>query len=514
MGPWLFYLLAVPFRLLGSSPVGLLVGAGIINVTCVVLIVRCVRSFAGDLVAASVAVAMVVFLITASGDRLIDPWNPWVVQLPFLLTVISAWAVLNARPQWMTCVVAAGSLCVQSHIAFLVPVVVLMVASVIGTIRGPSGAGRHLLRAGVVLVIVWLPTAIDLVLPGRHNMYKVARWFLRSSTAPTNGLRAGLDVVLHETGLGASWIGGHVRTRPLIASYDGSLGHLPGAGLLIVAAAGVLAWRWRHRVIGTLVALLAALLAAAALEMSQARGPLYPYLFGWVTVTGLLCWIAGVVAVTVAWPSIDERLGTIIRLGATACALTLVWTGLHAGLPLSPLERTGDSAIVRRLVSQAETRLSRNTTYALVHGGDAYNSIYELGVAAAIRADGFHLVAPPNAVVLFGQHMIDPAAGSDEQLTVDSPYETNHPTGDAVAVDDPLRPAERAWETWLVQHLTAAYQAAGSEDAVKIVAAGEGNDVLLAGYFVHDPSLDPFLHELAALRSRGRSVAIVTWPAR
>ena len=40
-GPWLFYVLAIPYRILGSSAVGLLVGASVINLVCLVVIIRC-----------------------------------------------------------------------------------------------------------------------------------------------------------------------------------------------------------------------------------------------------------------------------------------------------------------------------------------------------------------------------------------------------------------------------------------------------------------------------------------
>ena len=88
LGPWLFYLMAIPYRLLGRSASGLLIGAGAINVLSIVMICRCVRSIANEQLAALFSGGAILFVLTAHGPRLVDPWNPYVAQLPFLLAVV------------------------------------------------------------------------------------------------------------------------------------------------------------------------------------------------------------------------------------------------------------------------------------------------------------------------------------------------------------------------------------------------------------------------------------------
>ena len=518
LGPWLFYLLAITYRLLGRSAVGLLAGAAAINVVSVVLVMRCVRSVAGELAAAVVTGGALLFLVTARGNRLIDPWNPYVVQLPFLVAVVCCWAVLNRRHEWLALLVGAGSLCVQAHITFIVPVSLLFALAAASTFRDRStSSGVHARRALIVAVVAWLPAAIDLVLPGGHNLYHVAHFFIAPTTNRTGGLSAGIDVVLRETGLRSSWLGGHIGLRLFSDGYDGGLGLLPGVGLVFLGATALLAWRRRDRVLGTLVGIIAVLLPAAVTEMALGRGSLYPYLFGWVTLLGMMCWAVFVIAI-VHSPSLSGRAILHMRWALASCvalvASVLVIGGIGALPPRSPRERRGDAAIVRRVVAESEPELSRSSPYQLIHGGDIYSSIYELGVVDELRHDGYTITVPPNGGVLFGRHMTDQRALKYPRLSIVAPYEQADPGWRVLALSDPLNPTERAEEAALVDSLVALYASLGDPngDATGIVKLAEGDQVLIAGFAHPDPRAQPMLQRLATLRQRGRSVAVLLAP--
>ncbi len=508
LGPWLFYLMAIPYRLLGASSVGLLVGAATINIVCLLMAIRCVRSVAGERAATIVAVGAVLFLLTATGDRLIDPWNPYVVQLPFLLALVCCWAVVNRHWRWFAWLVGAGSLCVQAHIAFLVPVVALVTATAIVLIRSPSPDTRTAVRrAGIVGAIAWLPALIDLFTPGDHNVYRVARFFIRPSHAPTAGLAAGANVVLRETGLRASWLGGHLGLQLFTDGFDGRVGLLPGTGIAFLCIAALLTRRRHDAVVGSLVAILATLLPFAVVEMALGRGELYPYLFGWVTIVGMMCWAVGLMAVL---PSRDMPvLGWVIAAGATALAAILLLTGFARQLPRSPRERPQDAAIVRHLVTETEPKLSHSVRYQLDHGNDAFSSIYELGVVDLLRHDGYNITVEPRGRVLFGRHMIDPHACSYPALAIIAPYESIHPGDQLLALSDPLTAAERAQEAALVTTLADKYQQAGSPNAANVVRFAEDDLVLIANFVHPDSQQQPLLQQLAVLRQRGRAIAVV-----
>ena len=508
LGPWVFYLMAIPYRLFGSSAVGLLVGAAAINVVSLAMILRCVSEFAGQRSANVIAGGAELFLLTATGDRLIDPWNPYVVELPFLLSLVACWAVMNRQWRWLPWLVGAGSLCVQSHIAFLVPVMVLLILAAVAVIRSSSSVTKRVLRSTMaVTVVAWLPTLIDLFLPHRHNLYRVARFFARTPSAPNNGVHAGIAVVLRETGLQASWLGAHLGRRLFTDGFDGGLGLLPGLGMALLLVAAVVARRRGDTVLGSLVLILALLLPAAVVEMSLGQGELFQYLFGWVTVVGMTCWAAGVLAIL---PTRQAAVVTWTLAASTATlAVCLLATGFTATLPRSPRERDGDAAIVRQLVVETEHHLARDTSYRLVHGSDAYNSIYELGVVDELRHDGYRITVEPNAVVLFGRHMIGDPLGSYPILKIVAPYESVGPTETVVALSDPLSPSERSHEAHVVSTLTSRYAQGASPDAASIVRYADGDLVIIAGFVHPDKQLEPLLRDLAASRNRGRSIAVI-----
>ena len=507
LGPWVFYLLALPYRLLGSSAVGLLVGAAAINIVTLVAVMRCVRAVAGRGAAAVIAAGALLFFITATGDRLIDPWNPFVVQMPFLLAVVACWAVVNRLWFWCAWLVGAASLCVQSHIAFLAPAAVLVAIGGVALWRAPQGERRRpLVRTAVVAVIAWTPTAIDLFLPHRHNLYRVVKYFAQSSPSATAGVSTGLRVVLRETGLRASWLGGRVGVHLFTAGFDGGVGVLPGIGLVALVLVGLLAHRRRDSVIRSLALLLGVLLVVAVAEMSSARGELYPYLFGWVTIVGMLCWAAAICGAVRMIPvaGLDERLPWL----TVAASLGLLAAGVGSITPRSPLERAGDDAIVRRLVAQVEPALQRGRRYRLQHGEDAFSSIYEHGLVNALRGDGYPVVVDPLAAVLFGHQLTDPNAAAYPTLAVVAPYEATPPGWTVIGLSDPLTTAERAHEAELVSTLCSAYAQTANKVASDIVRTADGNLVLVALLVDSDPSHGPLLQDLAALRSRGRSIAV------
>jgi hypothetical protein len=512
LGPWLFYLFAVPVRLLGDSPVGLLVGAAALNVVSLALVLAAARRVAGGRAAAVIVGGALLFLLTAVGDRLIDPWNPYAVQLVFLVTVVSVWAVLNGAWRWLAVAIGAGSLCIQAHITFLVPVAGLVAVGVVyGIVNARRTTARRLIPAAVVAVVAWLPPAIDAVLPGRHNIADVVGFFIRPSHDRAVGFGRAAGAVLRETGLESSWLGWRVPLLGVIDSFTGAGGVLPGLGLLWLACAGISAHRRHDRPLGTLVALVAGLVPLAVLELSQGRGPLFPYLFGWVTILGILTWAVGLVAV-VRRPG---RTWTAVAIGAVPLMLagTLAVTAADSGLPRSPRERPSDAALVDRLVNQFEGAVPRRGSYLLVHGQDCFSSIYEHGVTDRLRRDGYRIVVGPNEAVLFGRHMVDPRSQALPTITVLAPYETVPDGSRLVAVDDPLTPTERSEEAMLVDRLTGAYLAAGSQQAADIVRTFDGDTVGLAGFVHPDSALEGALKRVVALRKRGRAVAVVLGPS-
>ena len=512
LGPWAFYLLAIPYRLLGGSSRGLLVGAAAINITSLVVATRCIRATLSDRAAAIVTGGALVLMLTAQGTRLVDPWNPYIALMPYLLAVVSCWAVCCGQWRWLPWLLGAGSFCVQSHIVFGPPTAVLFAVAFVAIRRGPfEQTRRSISLAGIVALFAWLPPAIDMVLPHRHNVLRVGRFFTSDSPDGQAGLRAGLGVVLRETGLGASWLGSHPGLTWQRQAFDGGLGFGPGLGIVALAAAGVLAWRARNRRLCGLVAIVAALLAVGVVELASTRGDLYPYLFAWVGVVGMLCWMTLLVAIVelLRVPTITDSL----RGGVVLVSLLVTIGTARSAHPRSPLERPQDAGIVAQLTRATTARLDPRRQYRIVHGFDSYNSIYEHGLAMQLIEHGFDVKVTSDLSVLFGWGLVDNRSANAPGLSVIAPFKGLASTNGILALNDPLTPAERLEEIRLTILLDAAYRAGGHLDAADVIEHDQDSSVELAGFLAPSDIRQPMLHRLAVLRGRGRPVAVVLIPA-
>ena len=108
-GPPLYWMLAVPYNLLGGRSVDILAGSGLFAcvVTGAVLAIAWRRGRLPLVALTSVALAILVHSMGPSMLR--DPWNPYVTLLPLLLFVFLAWSGVEgdrwswpARRSWGT----------------------------------------------------------------------------------------------------------------------------------------------------------------------------------------------------------------------------------------------------------------------------------------------------------------------------------------------------------------------------------------------------------------------------
>ena len=203
-GPSYFYLQSLVYRVLGGGARSLFVGAtfwnGVAAVACVGVVRY--RSTPARTLWAAVWICGLVALLAASGPAattysesllggLVSPWNPMVVILPLLLTVLLCAAAIDRSGLSLLAAVVTGSFVVQTDISTL-PVVAVVggVATLawlatsgmdlVGLRPGESAASRrrawaerrHWVTGPVlavstlaVLVVMWLPPIVQ----QRHN---------------------------------------------------------------------------------------------------------------------------------------------------------------------------------------------------------------------------------------------------------------------------------------------------------------------------------------------------------
>jgi hypothetical protein len=177
-GPLLYEYLAVPVRVLGG-PVGLAVGAAVLNITALWGSVLVARRADGDRTAAGVAVAAAVLAWTMGSELLYDVWQPNILLLPFFCFLVLMWVVFAGRSRALPFAVAVGSLCMQVHISHVILVPALLAAGVVALVVRDRGQtwSRHrrslLISVGVGLVL-WAPPLWEQVFgAGEGNMSRM-----------------------------------------------------------------------------------------------------------------------------------------------------------------------------------------------------------------------------------------------------------------------------------------------------------------------------------------------------
>ncbi len=299
-GPLLYWMLAVPYHLLGDKPEALLAAAAWLNAITVAAIAA-VAWRRGRLPLVAMTMATVAVLIHAMGPSMIrDPWNPFITLLPLGLTVMLAWSVIDGDHWMWPPLVFVTSFELQSHIGYLPIIAALAVTIAIITWRSstdvsllPTVPRRRWWVVGssvAVLVGCWFPVLVD-QLAGTGNLGSMARYFLDTGDRP-----AGLATALHIAAgqvrlLGAPWLGGAER-----AGLDGAL---LGSGFtaLVVPVLAMAAAMWlavRRRAVAALrfQILVVGATLGAIVATARVLGPVFDWVVRWWWILAALWWLS------------------------------------------------------------------------------------------------------------------------------------------------------------------------------------------------------------------------------
>jgi hypothetical protein len=297
----------------------------------------------------------------------------------------------------------------------------------------------------------------------------------------------------------------------LTHGFGAMSGFLPGVGIVVLVAAAVLARRHHDEPVWRLCALLLALLGLAPFAVGLLVGSLYPYLFEWVAVVGMLCWFAAAVLAARVWAPSGCPLPARRVICAGGCLLVAMAT-LAGPLPRSPREGDGDDRRVVRLVDQAATHLTREHPYRTLVGADGYNSVFQHSVVSELVGRGIRLRVTPDLTFLYGTALTSGAAVADPVVMVVVPYRGPLPDRDVIAFDDPLPSADRQRERELTKRIGAAYRASGHVYAAAVVEVGDDALLLRSRSLAPGVVSTTDLRTLAELRRAGPPIAIVLRP--
>jgi len=526
-GPLLYWVLALPYHLLGGRPVALLAAAGLVNAAAVAatLALAWRRGGLPLLLATAAAVGL---LGQAIGPALLrDPWNPYVTIVPLALFTFLAWSLAEGDRWMWPAAVGVGSFLVQSHVGYAVMVAAVgsAAAAIAWRRRGtvallpPDRRGR---RALVVLtvsiaVLTWAPVMIDEV-AGTGNLTDIARYFLSSDEAPAGNAVAIGQAARHLTLPDAPWLGDREPNGEDGAILGGHLGGLVIAlgafGLALLAAAK--ARQWEAVRFQGLVGVLA---LSGLVATSRITGPVFAYLVRWWWVIACLWWLSTLWSAGVAlthWARIPRPARRVLPwLVAPLLALVVLTTSARTAGAAADAATPDPSAteVLGHLLDPTVAALQGSGPVLVVPTGSVWGTTAD-AVRLELERNGVEGAAPPRDAYRFG-----PQRSTDERqpvatvwvVSADAATEwTTHPEVTRLAGWDPLELPDRL--AYLVEEGQLADQltAAGRPDLAQALATGGGGVDSAAADL---PGVDQdLLDRVEAVRRKGDPVAIFLGP--
>jgi hypothetical protein len=525
-GPLLYWVLAVPYHLLGWRAHSMLAATAFLNATAlggsVALAWR-----RGGLPLATITTAMLCLLTRMMGPELLrDPWNPYITLLPLALFLLLCWSGVEGDRWSWPIAVAVGSFIVQSHIGYAVIIGGILTAAVVLIWLGrrtipilPEGRRARtalLASSGLVTAVCWAPVLIDQVV-GTGNLGAIFFYFLHSTDRP-----AGLHDALAQAAANlpwrdATWHGVLQATGPDGAVEGGQMSALLGPVLLFASALAV-AGLTRARSAVRFQILTAAGVLSGIVATSRITGPMFGYLVRWWWILGMLWWLSIIwsfyeAAVSAVRSHVMVRRALpigVIALGSVMSLRLAAPTARAADLAVAP--EASNSLLLHDLLPPLIGAVGADPEIHSVRV-ETVNSTWGTmadGVRFELEHKGIGVVVDPEFAFKFG------AQRSADRMDADAVVWVVH--GDAVriwgllpnvrtiAVWDPLTSDARAEyvvdERLLQQQLTDV----GRDDlAIALTNGGGGVDTGSIGLAGVDPDL---VARVEATRRRGDPVGL------
>lgn len=295
-GPLLFYVLAVPYRLLGARFAGLELGTLILGGLSVAAIawVALRRGGVPLLLWAGLLLALLVHGVGPAW--LANPWEPQGLLLPCAALVVLAFDAAAGRWWTLPLVTGTASLLAQAQATLLPFAVALGVFATLGVVaravRRPDERGaalRVLAIAAVLTGVLWAPTVVEQLTREPGNLTAMVR--SRHRPEPVLGLVDGFRLVAIQLGLRGPWLGWSTPLDGFGLTVDPAGAPVLPVGAVALLVALVVA-TWRRLPAGLLAATSALAALVAALSFSRLLGPVFIWIPQWTRVLGFACWLA------------------------------------------------------------------------------------------------------------------------------------------------------------------------------------------------------------------------------
>lgn len=329
-------------------------------------------------------------------------WNPVSPILPLVLACFWAARLFVGEHHLLPWFVLVASACVQTHIGFAPAIFGLLpfaVSGFVGSEGNTAKANRSLLLALAVLVLCWMPAALDIVGHRENNLVRIMEFFV----APRVSEHSWLTDTRTSMGQWSSAALAIVTAFGIQVPFERWRVALPMAVVLVgVVAIGVLAARRRRDESLKAICLVAAMELLITIPAVHAiRGPVLPYLVLWATVPGFLAVVSVCAVVEHFVPRSRRSYQTWASAAVAIICAAATWN--HSIL-MTPDPETA------RVAAAVERRLRSEPAASVVVGIDG-NEAWPLaaGVVTNLVKHRLPVFVEPAWLFLFGEQMAAPS---------------------------------------------------------------------------------------------------------
>jgi hypothetical protein len=230
-GPGLWVAMLPVYLLGGRSSHALLAAAASVHIVSVIIAVRLAVHRGGRLLAMLTALAALVVIRASGSDFMIEPWNPWLAILPFMIFIFLVGELVapmgSARQKQLALVgaIVVGSYCIQCHAGYAVLVVGALAAAVVVWVRDEyrsqdltghqpwSRVRQGLIFGLTALLVVWSPVVIDQLRRKPGNVSILLEHFV-SPSEPAMGVTQAAKIIATQFNLFGLWLSGPGADAP------------------------------------------------------------------------------------------------------------------------------------------------------------------------------------------------------------------------------------------------------------------------------------------------------------
>ncbi|MET0902182.1 MAG: hypothetical protein ABWZ52_02985, partial [Acidimicrobiales bacterium] len=298
-GPAWFYVLVVPYRLLGSDHAALAAGTLIAGMASLVAIALIVKRL-GGMTLMIVAAAMLAVFVHSLGLSLVSsPWEPTGLILPCAALLFLTLAAVEGTHLALPLVGAVACVLAQAQGTLAVFALAMgglaVAASLVRLARVPDERRREVIALGLTATLVlalWAPPLVQQVRGDPGNLTAFLR-SIRDVDLPTLGLGPAWRLTAGQLGAGGGWLGTDLPLHARTAVVDtAALPLLPLAVLPMIAGLVLSARDRSARPARSLAGVVLVACAAAVASLSQLVGDLFLWIPSWTQVLGFGAWLA------------------------------------------------------------------------------------------------------------------------------------------------------------------------------------------------------------------------------